>query len=81
MILETHFKYRNVNYKAILGTKLSHMHISTSKTIQVTFNIRNQDLDTQTVARESWAKSSQNHITNIGIMWRWIDAKIMQEIP
>jgi len=31
MILETHFKYRNVNYKAILGTKVSHMHISTFK--------------------------------------------------
>jgi len=39
-----------VNYKAILGTKLSHMHILTFKAIQVTCNIRNQDLNIQTVA-------------------------------
>jgi len=58
MILEIYFKYRDVNYKAISGAKLSRKHISTSKTIQVTCNTRKPKPKHSNSSNgiESWAK-------------------------
>ena len=59
-----------MNYKATLGTKSSHMHISIFKPSKVTCNTRNQDLNTQTAAT-AWnhgQKLAQIYIISIEIL-------------
>ena len=59
MILKTHFEYRNVNYKAILGTKSSRMHVPAFKPFKL---LATQEIKIQTLNQQQWHRTmSKNY--------------------